>query len=347
MKQYFSDNSICYTNLVHTATAGNHKRIALSVTTDKVPLVSLTATVADIEKVLDTEKIDQFETINYIYILGADRKLKGIASIKEIFRNPKNTVISKIMETNLITLRAHSPQEKAAMLAIKHNIKAVPVVDPEDRFLGVIPSDKILEILHREHVEDVLYEVGVGRFTNPVVELIHASALEHIQKRLPWLIVGLLGGILAAYIVSGFDHLVEELILLAAFLPAIVYIGDAVGAQAQTIMIRSLAIDKDLPIGNYALREVVVNSFMGLIIGAFAGIASQIFWGNIVLAFIVSTSFLLTILLSSVIAILLPLIFEKVKVDPAIGSGPIATVVRDILSILIYFTVASIFLGWV
>lgn len=328
-------------------TKEDHKKIALDVATGKVPTVSPSATVGEIEKLLDTEKKDQFETINYIYVVDSESKLKGIASVREIFRNPKETVVSKIMEENLVTIRAHSPQEKAAMLAIKHNIKAIPVVDRDDRFLGVIPSDAILDILHREHIEDVLYEAGVGRFNNPITELINASAFEHLKRRLPWLVVGLLGGILAASIVSGFDYLVEELILLAAFLPAIVYMGDAVGAQSQTIMIRSLAIDKNLSIGGYISRELIVNLFIGLIIGVFAGIISQMFWNNFTLALIISTSFFLTILVSAIIAIFLPMLFEKVRVDPAIGSGPIATVLRDILSIVIYFTVALFFLGWI
>jgi len=323
----------------------NHKRLALNALTDKVPTASLSTTVRDIEKLLDTEKKDQFETINYIYVLSDNRTLKGVVSIKEIFRNSRETEVSKIMTTDLVTVRSHSSQERAAMLAIKHNIKAIPVVDRDDRFLGVIPSDTILDILHREHIEDVLYEAGIGKFNNPITELINASAFDHLKRRLPWLIVGLLGGILAASIVSGFNTLIEELVLLAAFLPAIVYIGDAVGAQSQTILIRSLAIDKTMSIKKYISRELIVGSTIGVIIGVFAGIISKVFWGDFTLALIVATSLFLTVLISSVIAIILPLLFQKASIDPAIGSGPIATVLRDILSIVIYFTIASFFLG--
>ncbi|MBI2621673.1 MAG: magnesium transporter [Candidatus Levybacteria bacterium] len=320
------------------------KKMANLVATSKVPTVSSTTTVGEAEKLLSTEKIDQYDSVNYIYILNEKNNLRGIVSIKEIFRNASDTRLSGIMTTDLITVRGHSPQEKAALLAVKNNIKAVPVIDKDGKFLGVITSDTILNILHEENVEDMLYTAGIGRLNNPEIKLIDASVSDHIKVRLPWLIVGLIGGIFAAIIVSGFDSLIRQMILLTAFLPAVVYIGDAVGVQSQTIIIRSLVLDKNLSFMKYMWRELAISILIGVIIGAAAGVISQIFWGNLTLALIISVSFILTIILSSIVGIILPLVFDRFKVDPAIGSGPLATVIRDILSIVVYFTVASFFL---
>jgi magnesium transporter len=321
------------------------KRTDLSVITKKVPIAPSTTTIKEIVNLLNTEKPDQFDSVNYIYIVNRDNVLRGVVSIKEVFRNSGEARLGDIMKTDLVVAREHSPQEKAALLAIKNNIKAVPIIDKNKKFLGVITSDAILNILHRESVEDLLYTAGVGKIKNFESGLVTASIADHLKSRLPWLIVGLFGGIFAATIVTGFDDLIQKMVLLAAFLPAVVYIGDAVGAQTQMIAIRSLAIDKDFAISKFIKRELLISVLIGLVIGVSAGAISQIFWGNPVLALIVTVSFIFTIITSSAIAVALPLVFEKYKVDPAIGSGPVATVIRDILNIVIYFLIALLFLG--
>lgn len=311
----------------------------------RVPALLPHSTVEEAKELLNTEKPDQYDSINYIYVVDEKNILQGVISIKELLRNKNKTVLSNIMKSNLITLSEHSHQKRAALLAVKNKLKAVPVIDKEGKLLGVITSDSILSILHKVHAEGLLYSTGIGNLRVDESGLISASVAEHLKARLPWLLVGLVGGIFAASIVSGFDVLIEKMILLAAFLPAVVYIGDAVGTQSQMILVTSMAIDKKLIINRYLWRELAISSSIGLIIGISAGIISQIFWGNLTLSYIVITSFLFTIIISALIGVILPLGFKKLKMDPSVGSGPIATVMCDILNILVYFTVATLFLG--
>jgi len=322
-----------------------HPKSVSYVVTDKVPTSLAHNTVGDVIKLLNTEKPDQFVSINYIYVLDSEKKLKGTVSVEEIFRNDHSESLANIMNTNLITVREHSHQEKAALLAIKNDLKAIPVTDKNDKFIGVITSESILNILHREHIEDMLHFAGLGKYKNFEVDLLSVPIQKQIKARLPWLIIGLVGGIFAASIVSGFDALLEKLVLLAAFLPAVIYIGDAVGSQSQTLIVRDLGLNEKLKIGKYLRKELLISISLGLIVGTLAGIISQVFWQNFTLALIVSVSFLLTIIVSAVVGVILPVIFEKFRIDPAVGSGPIATVIRDILSIVVYFTVAAIFLS--
>lgn len=325
-----------------TPTLGKtHEVLATHALTPKVPTVAQHTTVQQIERLLSAETENEFDSINYIYIVDQKAKLKGVVSVKEIFRHPKSTVISSIMNTDLVKISAHSHQEKAAILAIRHNIKAVPVIDRDDRFLGAITSDVILNILHSANLEDQLHYTGLRLLHPSPANFSDSSLWTQIKIRVPWLVFGLLGGILAASIVSGFDQVIEELVLLAAFLPAVVYIGDAVGAQTQMIIVRSLALDKNLSLSRYLSRELLISSLIGIILGSLTSLIALLFWDNSDLSLIAGVSFLLTIISSSMIAVLLPLIFNKLRIDPAIGSGPLATVIRDILSIMVYFLVAS------
>ena len=151
--------------------------------------------------------------------------------------------------TDFVTVRTSTDQERVAHLALKYNIKAVPVVSKDHTFLGVVPSDKILEILNREHTEDVLRFAGVRHKHSPVQDvLLDQSPLTHVKSRLPWLVIGLLGGVLAAFVIGIFEETLAHELLLAAFIPAIVYMADAVGSQTQMLFVRALAVDHNLKV---------------------------------------------------------------------------------------------------
>lgn len=308
--------------------------------TSKVPIISKDATVSDVEKLL-LKKTDEFETINYIYLTDQYQRLKGVISIKELFRSPKEAKVSRLIIKDIASVRTHTDQEKVALLALKHNLKAVPVVDKDDRLLGVVPSDTILKILNTENIEDALHMVGAGKLENPAVSIIKAPALLHFKKRLPWLVLGLIGGIIAAFIVGFFERSLEEQIALAAFIPAIVYMADAVGAQVQTIFIRSLALQKSLDLKKYLWREVRVNIFLSLVLGGLIFLFSFLWLASLPLSFVLGFSVFLTVLSAMVIALGLPLFLQKIRFDPAVASGPFATVLRDIISLLIYFGIAA------
>lgn len=309
-----------------------------------VPTVGENATIADIENLL-IQKAANFDTINYVYLVNDSGKLKGIVSIKEIFRSSKTKKLKELSPNleSLITVRTRTDQERVALLAIKHNIKAVPVIDKDSNFLGVVPADVILNILHSESIEDALRFAGAGKMNNPALSIIGASVSVHFRKRLPWLFFGLIGGIFAAFVVGFFESALKEQIILAAFIPAVVYMADAVGTQTETIFIRSMALEHALDFKNYLRRELKVNLLLAVTLGLIMFLCSFFWIKSIVLGMVLGLSFVFTILAAMIIAVTLPLVFKKFKYDPAIASGPFATVIRDITSLLIYFSLASVF----
>lgn len=318
----------------------NHENAGQIMITE-MPFAFLDSKISDLEKML-IEKSHNFETINYIYIVNKKKQLRGVLSIKEIFRTKKDTLVKSIMQKKVISVKTNTDQERTAVLSLKHRLKAIPVVDKENRLLGVIPFNVILDILHKEHIEDILYSAGIRKFKDPAVDIINASTKVHFKKRLPWLILGLFGGIIAAIIVGFFESILDSYIILAAFIPAVVYMADAVGAQAQTIFVRSIALDRDLNIKKYIKREINVNLLLGTILGILFYIIILIGWRENLFGIILGISIFSTVIVSMIIAIALPSIFNKLNFDPAISSGPFATAIRDLTSLLVYFGIASL-----
>jgi len=312
----------------------------------KMPTIHPAATIAEVEELL-LKKTRDLETINYIYVTDNQNKLIGVISVKEVFRLPKTRKIAEVMEHDVVTARPHTDQERVALLAIEHNLKEIPVVDSESRLLGVVPYDAILRVLREEHIEDILQFAGIHKFKDPAKDIIGAPAWTHLKKRLPWLVVGLLGGLIAALVVGYFEAALKIQLILASFIPAIVYMADAVGAQTQTIFIRSLAIEQKLNLVSYIWREVRVGLSIAVFLGLMIAVITYFLWPPATLALILGLSFIATIIAAMAVAIFLPWLFLKIKIDPAIASGPFATVIRDILSLVIYFAIASAMLGTV
>lgn len=286
-------------------------------------------------------RIKKYDTINYVYVTDAEGMLAGVFSTRELFTAPASARLKEIMVKEVITAHAHTHQETAALLAIKHNIKAIPVVDRNGKFLGAVPSDAILAILHEENIEDLLRFAGIHRFMEPAREIVTANATTHIEKRLPWLLLGLLGGIGAAMVVGFFEQALQVQVLLAAFIPTVVYMADAVGTQTQTLFIRSLGLEQKLDMKRYVLREIKVALVIAVFVGALGAGISFVWHKSPLLGAILGTSLFATAIMASGVAIALPWIFYRLNYDPAIASGPFATAIRDIVSLVIYFLIAT------
>lgn len=312
--------------------------------TRKVPLASPEERIADIKKRL-FDNCRDFETLNYVYVLDQEKKLVGVFSIKEIFRQNPEAKVSKIMKERVVSVRSRTHRERVAALSIKHNLKAIPVIEKNGFFVGVVPSDMILKILNEENVEDFLYSVGITPEEDGAKKFISASTFIHFKRRIPWLLVGLAGGILAAFVVQFFEEALKVQLILALFIPLVVYMADAVGAQTQTLYIRSIAIETNLQLKKYILREIKVGLSLATILGIIITGFSIFYWKVLLVGFILGVSIFITVLTAMVIAVFLPWLFSKMKQDPAVASGPFATVIRDILSLLVYFSVAQIFLN--
>lgn len=301
-----------------------------------VPVAVEMDTIGDVIETIRTSTGD-LDTFNYVYVTDAEEKLKGAVSIQVLLTAEPRSQVHEVMTSDLITAQDADDQEEVARSALRHHLKAVPVVGSDGRLRGVVPPHRILQILHQEHEEDILTEAGVDPAT---VLQDNQTVWQQVHQRLPWLMLGAVGGVAAALIVQSFESALAEEVLLAAFIPTIVYLADAVGVQVQTIYIRLTANEAVPDIVRYIFREIAISVVVAGVLGALTFALVWTWFETLQLSLIVGLAAAASIVFASVIAVLLPWIFQKVKLDPAVASGPFATIVRDIASIGIYFLLA-------
>jgi magnesium transporter len=310
---------------------------------NNVPICSSSSKVDEVRQNI-ISKASELETINYVYVVD-NKKLVGVFSLKEVFRRKKDEKISSFMDKEIVKIRPHSDQEKAAFLAIKHNLKSIPVTSKDNDFLGIIPSDIIMNILHEEHVEDVFLSAGLHKGNDFSGKIIDASVMSLAKIKIPWLIVGLFGGLLAAQVTTLFEAPLKAHFLLAAFIPLILYMSGAVCSQTQALFIRNLS-NGNFSQKKYLLKEIKSAFLVALALVFLLSTVVIILSGSFLITFILSVSLFLTVLATVFLSIFVSQSLFKMGKDPALGSGPFGTIIADISSLLIYFTVATLLLKY-
>jgi magnesium transporter len=175
----------------------------------------------------------------------------------------------------------------------------------------------------------------------PKEDLIHEKSFELLRERLPWLLLGLIGALAAASLVRTFEEVLQKNLMIAFFIPSVVYMADAVGTQTETIFIRGMA-QESFSKTKYLSKEILVGALIGILLGVAAALLITLWFGNFTTGIIVGLSMFFSIIAAVIINTLIPLLFVKLKVDPALGSGPFATVVQDLVTLFVYFKVASL-----
>jgi len=308
---------------------------------DNVPIAFGEETVLDVKERI-FQRAKEFATLNYIYVIDRENKLTGVFSLKEIFQKSPEIKIENLMIKEIIQAHPDTDQEKIAILALKHHLKAIPIVDRENKFLGVVPSDIILDILQAEHIEDILRSAGVHNGVYFPAKMLKVPAGVLAKTRIPWLLFGLLGGIFAAQITHFFEGPLSAHFVLIAFLPLMIYMADAVGTQTQTLVARNLALDLGFSFKKYLLKEIKVSVLIALILGICISVFSLLWYKLPYLGLILGISLFFTVIAAIFIGIVIPCALQKFKQDPAIGSGPFATIITDICSLIIYFSIATL-----
>jgi magnesium transporter len=230
-------------------------------------------------------------------------------------------------------------QQVAAWKAVRHEESTLAVVDEDRRFVGMIPPTALLRVLLTEHEEDLSRLGGFLHDAAAAREVSVEPVVRRYLHRMPWLLVGLAGAVIAAAIVGSFKRQLEATVLLAFFLPGIVYMADAVGAQTETLIIRGLSVG--VPIAQVVRRELITGLLVGATIALVFFPVAAWWWGDTRLALTTAVALLAACSTATVAAMVLPWAIHRLGHDPAFGSGPLATVIQDLLSILIYFAVAA------
>ena len=282
----------------------------------------------------------------YIYVIDNYGKLVGVSSLRQLVVESPDKPLKSFMATDIVSVKPYTDRNVVARLVSRYDYLAIPVVDDDNRIIGIVTVDDVIDILHETATEDMLKMAGVGE---DYVET--QSILKGTRIRLPWLFASCLGGIANFFIIGRFESTLAQLTALAAFIPIIMGMGGNIGTQSATIVVRGIATGR-VNIRDFAKvisRELGVGFILGITYGGLiAAVAKVSFisepfsWA---LSVVVGGAIFSSMTVAAFVGTSVPLIFHRLNIDPAVATGPFVTTTMDLISVYFYFTITRLLLG--
>lgn len=279
-----------------------------------------------------------FDFVDEIVVLDQGR-LVGLVALSRLLEAPGDTLLGDLVDSDPVAIRPGEPEEKAAWQMVRRRQSNLAVLGADGGFVGLVPSHQLIGRLLAQHDEDAArlggYLASSGRARLAAEEPVSRRLLH----RLPWLLVGLVGAMASAVLVGSFEAQLDEKVLLAFFVPAVVYMADAVGTQTETLLIRGMSASIDMRA--VVRRELVTGALIGVLIGLVFFPFALIGWGDAGVALGVALALTASCSIATSVATVLPRLLARLGSDPAFGSGPLATIVQDLLSIAVYLAIVT------
>ncbi|MCL2522707.1 MAG: magnesium transporter [Erysipelotrichales bacterium] len=302
------------------------------------------------------------ETIYTLFITNETKVLEGITSLQKLVLADSNAKVESIMRETFAKVTTDTDQEEVAMLLKKRDLLAVPVVDKENRIVGIITVDDAMDILEDEATEDILNKAGLAKGRgegNRSEAMIRGSMLAVWKVRLPFLMITLVGGLIAGMVIGVFEETLEAIIIAAMFIPVVMDMGGNVGIQSSTIFLRGALLGhvKQNGMKKLILRETLLGLSMGIVVGTVCGLVAFGFsaigfmgeeiylYQSALLGVSVGLSLVLVMTFSAFLGFIVPLVLMKFDIDQAAATDPIITGIKDITGLLIYFGLIALFLS--
>jgi magnesium transporter len=283
------------------------------------------------------------ETIYYLFVVDDEKRLVGVISLRDLIVSEEDRMVSEIMNERVHSVSVGEDQEEVAKKMKDYNFLALPVVDFQNHLLGIITVDDIMDVMEEEASDDYSKLAAVSGFDG-----YDRGPLSAARKRLPWLIILLFLGMITANLMGRFEQTLDQVAILAVFIPLIAGMAGNTGTQALAVAVRGLAIgdlEKEEK-SKLVVREAGTGVITGTTCGMLVMIIVYLWKGDIFLGMLVGISIFLTLIVATLAGALVPLLMHRLKVDPAVASGPFITTVNDIISLLIYLGMATLFMGY-
>jgi magnesium transporter len=283
------------------------------------------------------------EVVFYLYVVDARRHLVGVVSLRRLLLVSPSTPLKRIMTTDLISVRAEMDQEEVARQVASYNLLAIPVVDEENKLVGVITVDDIIDVIKDEATEDVYRLAGVSGD-----DRVFTSPADSLRKRLPWLMVNLGTAFVAALVVSRFEDTIAVVTALAVFMPVVAGMGGNAATQTLTVIVRGIALG-ELTWSNTRqalLKEAAVGVGNGIACGVIGGLIAWLAYGNPVLGLILGMAMVINMFVAAVAGTLIPLTLRALKIDPALASAVFITTLTDVFGFLSFLGLGTLFLHY-
>lgn len=283
------------------------------------------------------------ETVHYLYVIDREEHLVGALPLRRLISispEREEIILKDIMTSNVITTNLNTDQEEIAKLVAQHNLLALPVVDEEGKMVGRITVDDVIDVIHQEANEDFYKMAGAlweaGYLDKPI--------FKRARMRLPWLITCLFGGFITGSVISLFRGTISKVVALSFFIPVIMDMGGNVGTQSSTIIVRGMATgDIDVRYAwKFLYKEIFTGLLMGMVCGMVISLASWLWQRKVMLGVAVGTAMFAGLTIAATVGTLLPVVFKRFNIDPAVAAGPFITTVIDIVAIAIYLGLSTL-----
>jgi magnesium transporter len=316
--------------------SASHETAAGNVSTD-IPVARAQAIVAEVLAMLRRRSHAAADTVFAVDERGC---LIGGIALDALLQAPDAQPLGELVDREFPRVHEHEDQEHVAGAALAHQTLSVAVVAPDGRLIGAVPARSLLAILREEHVEDLHRLAGIQREAAIGREALEGPPTRRARHRLPWLLFGLAGSMAAAALVSRFERVLAENLAIAFFVPTIVYLADAIGTQTEAVVVRGLSLSR-LTLRHLLAGELRTGLLIGAALAVLAFLAVLLAFGDGRLALALASAILAAGSVATTIGLVLPWLLQRTGRDPAFGSGPVATIVQDLTSLLIYLALAA------
>jgi len=315
--------------------------------------------VAEAIAALRTSRSEELEMVFYLYVVDDRRHLVGVCSLRELLLADPAILLHEVMNSHVTSVNTSADQEDVARLVARYDVLAIPVVDGENKLVGVITVDDVIDIIRDEETEDILLMAGVGEGDEE--EVLRAPVWKNALQRLPWLAAAFAGGIVAWQIYENFAGRLNGgggsadgaelplIVILAGFIPIIAGMGGNSGTQSATIIVRGLATGRIIPGQGWrvVVREVSVALMMGVTFGVLLAVVSRLVAPDRIdakMAVVLGLAIAASMTMAALVGASVPMFIRRIGFDPAIATGPVVTTAIDIVGVLAYFLIAMTFL---
>jgi magnesium transporter len=283
------------------------------------------------------------ESAFYLYVVDDQYLLKGVVSLRQVMFSRPNTPLKNIMTKDVIRVQTETDQEEVARQVADYNLVAIPVVDSENKLVGVVTVDDVIDVIDKEATEDIYKMVSLD-----TSDRIQDSPMTSIKKRLPFLLFSLITASVAPWVVKYFEGTIQQFVTLAAFMPLVAALGGIAGNQTIAIMVREIAIGQTewLSARKALLKELLVGIGNGLLIGIIVGAASFGLSKNLYLGLVVGTAIIINLFLAALVGTLIPFLLKLLKLDPALGSVNLLTMCTDSIGIFTFLGLSTLLLSY-
>jgi len=288
-------------------------------------------------------RVEEAETVYYVYVVDEERRLMGVLALHRLVLVPPRTKVRDVMVGDVLRVRADADRESAARLLTDHNFLAVPVVDAEDRLLGIITQDDVADVLEAEATED--FERIGG--SEPLAVPYRLAGVRHLfRRRIVWLLLLFVGQAYTGTVIQAFENTLQAQLVLAAFIPLLIGTGGNVGSQTVTLIVRAIALTeiRMRDMGWIIWKEIRVGLLIGAVMGVVAFARGELLGVGSDIALVVAITIVAICIWSATVAAVLPMALKRLNIDPAVVSAPLITTIVDGTGLLLYFEIARLLL---